>query len=89
MALKHHTALQAGAGDFAPVHEDVAGAGTFQARQHVQDRRLATAAVADDADEFALRDAEVEAFKNRFASAGASLGKAFDLEELGARFGRP
>jgi hypothetical protein len=51
--------------DFAAVHEGVAGAGFFQPGQHVEDGGLAAAGVADDADELALVDVEVDVVEHR------------------------
>jgi hypothetical protein len=54
VALEHHAAIQAGAADFAAVHEHIAGGGFVEPGQHVEDGRLAAAGVAEDADELAL-----------------------------------
>ena len=82
LTLEHHAAVQAGPGHLALVHEDMAGAGRFQPRQHVQDGGLAAAAVADDADALAGRDAEVDAVEHRLGSAGVGLGQGFEAEKV-------
>ncbi len=73
MTLEHHAALQAGAGNFTAVHEDVAGSGRVQPRQHVQDGGLAAARMADDADELAAVQRERHIGEHRL---GGDVGLA-------------
>src|SRR5690606_20444688 len=73
-------ALQAGASNFAAVHERMARAGGVQASQHIEDGRLAAAAVADDADELAPVDAEVDVGEDRLVGL-VGLGEALGLQE--------
>ena len=81
MALEDDAALEARPGDLAAGHEDVAGARLLEAGEDVEDRRLAAARVADDADELAAADAEVDVLEHRLGAAGVGLGQALDGQE--------
>ena len=86
VALEHHAAIQAGAVDFALVHEYAATGGFFQAGHHVQDGALATAGVADHADELALADAEVHVLEHRRLVGTVALAQVLDHQEVLATF---
>ena len=85
MTLEHHAAIQAGAFDFAPVHEHIAVGSLIQSGQHVEDGGLAAAGVADNADELAFVETEVDVFKHGDILGAARRGKdffqSFDLKE--------
>jgi hypothetical protein len=59
--LEHHGAVLAGAGDLLAVDRHLAGIGRDQAEQHVEEGALAAARRADDGDELAFLDLDVEA----------------------------
>ena len=90
VALEYHAAVEAGPPDFAAVHEGLAGTGFVEPGQHVEDGGLAAAGVADDADELALVDVEVDVLEHRFV--GNAIGRrkdllqVFDGEEMRAHF---
>src|SRR5690606_15275664 len=75
MALEDHAPLQTGRIDLAPIHEDVPAAGMLQARQGIEDGRLAAAGVADDADELATLDLEVDVLEDRLARPWVELAQ--------------
>ena len=74
MPLKHYTTIQAGAGHLTPVHEHQPGAWLVESGQHIQDGRFAAAGMADDADEFALIDAEMHVVEHRQRRLSAHTG---------------
>ena len=79
VTLEHHATVERRPGDFAPVHDDRAGRGRVQAGEDVQDRGLAAAGMADDADELAFLHAEVHALED--VGVIEAFGQALDLEE--------
>src|SRR5258707_398233 len=60
MALKYDGAIEAGSGDLPPAEQHRPGRCRFQPGQDVEDRRLAAAGMADQADELAGLDGEPE-----------------------------
>src|SRR5262249_27688717 len=60
VALEDHTAVAAGAGDRAPLHQDLAAGGGLEAREHLEHGRLAAAARAEQAEELADLNVETE-----------------------------
>ncbi|MDT4879435.1 hypothetical protein FQZ97_1151110 [compost metagenome] len=60
MVLEHHGALGAGFVDLTAVEDDPAGGGLVQAGDDVQNGGFAAAGVADQGDELALVDAQVD-----------------------------
>ena len=58
--MKHDAAVQSRPDHFAPGDDHAAFAGIVESHGDRQDRRLAAARVTDDADKFALADAQVE-----------------------------
>ena len=64
MALEDHGAVEARAVDLAVVDDDGAVARLIEAGQHVQDRGLAAAGMADQADELAAVDAEPDVLEH-------------------------
>ena len=60
VALEDHRAVAAGAGDGTAFHQDPARRGRLEAREHLEDRRLAAAARAEQAEELADLDVEAE-----------------------------
>jgi hypothetical protein len=91
VALEHHAAIKAGAADFATIHEGLPGGGFVEPCQYVEDRRLATAGVAEDADELALVDVEVDVFEHRQVDRAVGgredLLEAFDSQKMCAHDG--
>src|SRR3569832_644354 len=85
MTLEDDAAIEAGAGHFAAVHEDVAQAGAGEAGEYVEDGRLAAAGMAGDADELALVDTEVDVVEDgdRLAPGrtGIDARQVLDLQE--------
>jgi hypothetical protein len=59
--LEDDRAVGSGLGDRLAVEHDAAGIGPDEAADDVEERRLAAAGVADDRDELAVRDVEVDA----------------------------
>ena len=67
------------AGDLAAVEEDAAGVGRLEAGDQVEQRRLAGAVGADDAEDLALVDIEGDVGVG--GEAAEALGHAFDVEQ--------
>ena len=63
MALEDHGAIEGGAGCLLAADHDDAGIRVVEPGEDVEDRRLPAARMADQADEFALRDAEMHVFE--------------------------
>ena len=82
VALKHHAAVEAGAAHLATVHEGVARRGFFESGQHIEDGGLAAAGVADDANELALVDVEVDVLEYRRIGPAAALRRIDLLQRL-------
>ncbi len=60
--MKHHAAVQTGADHFAAGDNDAALGGIVEPHGDRQNRRLAAARMADDADKLAVADAQVKVF---------------------------
>ncbi|MNT34582.1 hypothetical protein D3C72_1705760 [compost metagenome] len=84
MVLEHHRAVRAGAGDLALGAQQHAAGGPSQAGDQVQQGRLAAARMADQRDELALLDRQVDvAQRHEGALAGVEgLSHAFDAYEF-------
>ena len=65
MPLEDHASLEPRAVDFAAVHEDEAGRGRLEPGQHIEDGGLAATGVADDADELAACNREIDILEDR------------------------
>ena len=77
--LEDNAAVGAGAGDFLAGEHDAATRYVSEAGDHGEDRGLAAARVADEGDELALLDTQVEVLDDdRLA-----LGRGVDFAELG------
>src|SRR5437588_748193 len=79
VALEHHATLERRPRDLAAVHDHHAVGGAVEAGQDVEDRGLAAAGMADDADELALLDRKVHALED--GDTAVTLGELLDLEE--------
>jgi hypothetical protein len=79
VALEDHRAVEAGPAHFAAADEDVAFARLIEAGEHVEDRRLAAARMADEAHELAGFHAEVQVFED--GRRLEALGDAFDADQ--------
>ena len=80
--LKHHAALRPGRGDRRPVHLDGAGGRRLESGDDAQQRRLAAARRADQADEFAFADREIDVAQclDRLLADREALGEPLDGE---------
>src|SRR5690606_22651274 len=79
VALEDDAALERGPGHLAAVHDHRAFARLVEPGEDVEDGRLAAARVADDADELALLEVEVDLLEDRRGA--VALREAPDLEE--------
>ena len=90
MALEDHGAVEAGPVDLAVVDDDGAFARAVEAGQHVQDRGLAAAGMADQADELALVDAEPDVLEHgRLARIAEAARQALDADQGTVLHGAP
>ena len=82
MVLEHHAAVRARPAHFLAVENHPAEAGLQQPGDDVQHRRLATAGVADDGDELALGDVQVDVLEHLRGEVAAheTLVQVFDGE---------
>ena len=69
IVLKHHHPVGPRLGHLPPIDQDAAMAGLRQARQQVQQGALAAAGMADQRDEFALADLQVDVLEGHIAAA--------------------
>ena len=83
MALEDDTAIEAGRGDLAPVHHDLARRRAIEAGEDVEDGGLAAPGMADHAYEFAAVDAEGDVAEHRLRRAGEGFREATHLDEGG------
>jgi hypothetical protein len=88
VVLEDHAALGAGSVDRSPVDEHRALVGRNQAGDDRHERRLAGARRADDGEELALLDREVDAHEHGLRTAGARVALR-DAAELEQRHVRP
>src|SRR5205814_2117351 len=88
MALEDDGAVEAGAIDLAIVDDHRAFARAVEAGQHVQDRGLAAAGMADQAHELAAIDAEPQVLEYRRAGVAEATGEALYADQ-GALLHRP
>jgi len=84
VALEDDAAVQARTGHLAAVHDHLAAARGIEARQDVEDGRLAATGVADHADELAALQGEGDVVEDGRGAGREALGEAPDLQEGGA-----
>src|SRR5207247_1523748 len=82
--LEHHAAVAARAGDGRVVDAHVAGGGLFETRDDPQQGRLAAAGRADQADELALVDEQVDMVQGLYPLV-ADLEGLVDIRDLEER----
>ena len=68
-------------GEVEPVHQHFAGSGAFEAAQHEEQRGLAGAGRADDADRLAAICLKIDAAKNIDGAGAAHEGEANIVQE--------
>src|SRR5258707_15850324 len=78
-SLEHDSAIERRPRKLAPAHHDDSGRGLLEAGKDVEDRGLAAARVADDADELALLDAEVHVLEH--ACRGVALRQTLNPQK--------
>jgi hypothetical protein len=84
--LEDHPAIGSGLGHLVAVHEDTAGGGLDEARDHVQERGLAAARRPEEAGEAVLGQLEAD-FVEREHALGIALRYALDLDGLHGLWG--
>src|SRR5207245_10290382 len=77
--LEDDAAVAAGAGDRTAVHQDPARRRRLEAREHLEDRRLAAAAGTEQAEELADLDVDAEVLYGRVVD---SLQRAVSLVDV-------
>ena len=78
MPLEDHGAIETGTVDLSIVDDDGAIAWAVETGQHVQDRGLAAAGMADQAAELALVDAEPDVLEHRRAGLAEAARETFN-----------
>ena len=80
--LEHHRAVGAGPGDRLAVHADVAGVRLDQPEQDIEEGALAAAGGADDRQELALADVDVEVLQRAHRPAVRRPEREIDVATL-------